>query len=216
MPQYSNSYNDPGIDPKRWGKSTWDYFHHITFGYPNEPSIEDKNMYGNWCNVFGSTLPCGTCRDSYKLLASYSPAALNDNIFENKHSFIKWGWLMHKEVSKKLNKEYMTFDKFIHKNRHSIPRKKRFDESHNKGDKYYTDSHSNSEKYFHDPLFNQEKRYVEVYPSREKRYDEPMYRNNDNIYNDNKYIDKHRYVQSNSHRNGNIGHGGGGCTSCGK
>jgi hypothetical protein len=46
MCNLNNSNN--GLITKIWGESAWIFGHSITFGYPINPSIEQRNNYKNY------------------------------------------------------------------------------------------------------------------------------------------------------------------------
>lgn len=126
--------NQNNIDPGIWGNDAWNYFHYVIFAYPTNPSNSDKYNYMNWCRMFAETLPCETCKDSFKFLIERSPLMLTQNILESRNNFVKWGWMIHNEVNKKTNSENtITYDTFLDKY------KKIYKPSH-----YNSHSHSNS------------------------------------------------------------------------
>ncbi len=117
----NNDSNQNNIDPEIWGNDAWNYFHYVIFAYPVNPSNSDKYNYMNWCRMFAATLPCETCKNSFKLLIERPPLMLTQNILESRNSFIKWGWMVHNEVNKKTNSDnFISYEAFLnkHKNIH--------------------------------------------------------------------------------------------------
>jgi hypothetical protein len=112
MPNY-NTNNDDSLDPSIWGKSTWDYFHYVTFGYPINPTSNDKCAYVRWCKSFGATLPCHTCRRSFKTILENPITKLSYDALRNKESLIKWGWMIHNEVNKKAHGSHISYRMFL-------------------------------------------------------------------------------------------------------
>jgi len=108
--------NKNSIDPKIWGNDAWNYFHYVIFGYPDNPSNTDKYNYMNWCRMFAETLPCETCRDSFKTMIDRPPLMLTNNILENRNSFIKWGWMVHNETDKHTGSSHtLSYEAFLEK-----------------------------------------------------------------------------------------------------
>ena len=107
--------NNSGIDPKVWGKPTWDYYHYVTFDYPENPTPEDKNNYRTWARVFGKTLPCKNCSDGYLLLFDdpSSGVSLTDSALTNVETFVEWGYRMRSEIQKKIGGEQISYVAFL-------------------------------------------------------------------------------------------------------
>lgn len=89
------------MDPKIWGPPGWIFLHFITFGYPDNPTEEDKQNYKNFFINIKNVLPCQKCRDNYEDHLKKYP--LNDQILSNKTQFIKWFIDIHNEVNKITN-----------------------------------------------------------------------------------------------------------------
>jgi hypothetical protein len=108
--------NKNSIDPKIWGNDAWNYFHYVIFGYPDNPSNTDKYNYMNWCRMFAETLPCGTCRDSFKTMIDRPPLMLTNSIMESRNSFIKWGWMVHNQTDKHTgSSQTLSYEAFLEK-----------------------------------------------------------------------------------------------------
>ena len=100
---HDNSKN--GLNPKAWGKYFWKEIHFTTFGYPINPTDEDKEHYKNYFIYKGYILPCVFCRKSYQEFIKSDPTKI-DNYLENRESLTRWGYLMHELVNKKLGVTY--------------------------------------------------------------------------------------------------------------
>lgn len=129
----SNANN--GLITKIWGPAMWDSVHSITFGYPLEPSKEDKERYKIFFTYLGFVLPCIFCKQSYQQFISDNmdnmpdthqelyqeliktgDTVLNDKVFESRDSLCRWGWRLHNTVNKKLDVDYgVTYDEFVDK-----------------------------------------------------------------------------------------------------
>ena len=49
-----------------WGPPTWEALHCISFGYPENPTEEQKHDYMNFFKLLGKTLPCCICRGHFE------------------------------------------------------------------------------------------------------------------------------------------------------
>jgi hypothetical protein len=112
-----------GIDPKIWGKPSWEYYHYVTFNYPENPTPDDKNNYKTWAKMFGLTLPCKTCSDGYLALFDnpVSGVSLTDDALASIESFVEWGYKMRTEIQKKIGGEQITYVAFLTKYINILP-----------------------------------------------------------------------------------------------
>lgn len=99
-----NSNN--GLMTKIWGPSTWVALHSISFGYPLEPSDEQKKSYKEFFKLVGDVLPCRYCRDSYKQFIITKGTELNDDVMKNRHTLTEWLYNIHQAVNNKLGVDY--------------------------------------------------------------------------------------------------------------
>ena len=102
----SNNKNN-GLITKIWGPSGWEFLHSVTFGYPINPTEEQKINYKNFFYNIGEVLPCKFCRNSYKDFIN-NEIILTDKDLENRESLTKWFFNLHNRVNKKLKVEYNT------------------------------------------------------------------------------------------------------------
>ncbi len=100
----SNKNN--GLITKIWGPGAWEFLHSVTYGYPIEPSDEQKQNYKNFFTGVGNILPCRYCRDSYQSFIKKGNTELTDKVFENRESLTKWFYLIHERVNNKLGVSY--------------------------------------------------------------------------------------------------------------
>lgn len=108
---HDNSKN--GLNPKAWGKYNWKEIHFTTFGYPINPSDEDKEHYRNYFLYKGYTLPCEFCRKSYQEFVTSDPTNIN-NYLVDRDSLTKWGYLLHERVNEKLGITYgLSYTDFV-------------------------------------------------------------------------------------------------------
>lgn len=109
--QLSNSnkdliLNDVGYMTKIWGPHLWFSLHTITFGYPINPTNEDKNNYLLFFKQLGYVLPCVFCRESYQRFIETEPTILNLTVLESKESLTQWLYHLHNRVNNKLHMSY--------------------------------------------------------------------------------------------------------------
>jgi len=89
-----------------WGPHLWFSLHCITFGYPDNPTNEDKSNYRNFFISLSNVLPCNKCKESYKKFISTGITVLTEKTFENRTSLTKWLYLLHQTVNEKIGIDY--------------------------------------------------------------------------------------------------------------
>jgi len=94
------------MDPAFWGKATWIYLHTLTFNYPTNPTLEDKQKYYTHFKNLGDMLPCSSCAESYKIYFQYIPIT---EYLDNIHGITFWLYTIHYLVNKKLGKKTPSF-----------------------------------------------------------------------------------------------------------
>lgn len=108
----SNENN--GLVTAVWGPALWTSLHSITFGYPIQPTEEQKNDYKQLFTLIGKTMPCKYCRESYSHFIITEPTILNDTVMTNRQTLTKWLYDIHERVNQKLNKNYAkTYDQIV-------------------------------------------------------------------------------------------------------
>lgn len=103
---YAPITHSDGLFPKIWGPSMWFSMHSISFCYPHNPTIEDKNNYKKYYEVLAEIIPCKTCRDSYKIMINNGVTKLDDDVLMDRESLTKWVYTVHEFVNKKLGVDY--------------------------------------------------------------------------------------------------------------
>lgn len=105
-----------GLITKVWGSSGWTFGHAITFGYPLEPTAEQKKDYENFFRLFGHVLPCKYCRESYGKFITEGDTILDDKVLENRRTLSSWFYNIHEAVNKKLGVDYgVTYEDLVNK-----------------------------------------------------------------------------------------------------
>ena len=99
-----------GLITKIWGPSLWIGLHCITFGYPINPTDEQKENYKIFFEKVGDVLPCKHCRESYKIFIKEQDTDIN-NALDSRDSLTKWLYDIHNKVNEKLGVDYgITYD----------------------------------------------------------------------------------------------------------
>jgi hypothetical protein len=112
--QSHTDYKNNGLITKIWGGPGWIFNHSITFGYPLEPTEEQKAKYKNYFISLGDVLPCRLCRESYKKIINTGDTALTDDVLKNRETLTKWLYRVHEAVNAKLEIDYgITYDEMV-------------------------------------------------------------------------------------------------------
>ena len=88
-----------------WGPSAWLFLHSVTFQYPEEPTMEDKENYKQFFNSLQNILPCPKCRDHYQKNIQDLPIQLN-----SRDELIQWLINIHNNVNKSNNKDILSYE----------------------------------------------------------------------------------------------------------
>jgi len=112
-----NRAGKSNIDPDIWGPYYWKVFHFTAFGYPNEPTDDDKKAYKDFYLNFSKILPCDSCTNA----ATREMETTNwEKILSSREVLIRWTYNFHEEVNIKLDKKSPKFrdfeDNFVNDN----------------------------------------------------------------------------------------------------
>ena len=106
------------ITPEIWGPHGWKFLHYLSFGYPDNPTTEDKNNYKTFFLSLQHVLPCSICAKHYSdNLVQYSL----DEALQNKDSLIRWVIDIHNQVNTELNKKEYTYIEALDLYKSSMP-----------------------------------------------------------------------------------------------
>ena len=100
----SNANN--GLITKIWGPPSWKFLHCVSFGYPLNPTNEQKNDYMTFYKTIGKVLPCKYCRDSYNNFILVAPTLLDMEVMKNRATLTEWLYKLHNVVNNKLTVDY--------------------------------------------------------------------------------------------------------------
>jgi hypothetical protein len=96
-----------GLITKIWGPAVWESLHCIAFGYPIEPTDEQRQNYKEFFTNLMNVLPCKFCRDSYKdFITKEQNTILKDCDMDNRESLTRWLYKIHNRVNLKLGIDY--------------------------------------------------------------------------------------------------------------
>ena len=80
-----------------WGPRAWKLLHCVTYNYPENPSIQQKQNYSYFFNyIVPSVLPCPKCQKHF--LASLRNYPINNHL-QNKRSLTIWLINTHNNVN---------------------------------------------------------------------------------------------------------------------
>lgn len=99
---------DNGLIPPIWGPPTWKTLHCISFGYPVNPTKEDKVHYKMFFKMIGYVLPCKSCRHSYIKFIEEGDTKMTDDVFKDRKSLTFWLFKIHQAVNNKIGVSYGT------------------------------------------------------------------------------------------------------------
>jgi len=123
LKQAPNKTNDPtnpdsnnGLITSIWGPPCWETFHSFTFGFPINPTEEQKHEYLIFFVFFGKVLPCIYCRKSYDEFIKEPDTLLDIKVLQSRETLTKWGFRLHNRVNKKLGVDYgETYEEMCYK-----------------------------------------------------------------------------------------------------
>lgn len=105
---------DNGLLPPIWGPPAWRTLHCITFGYPIDPTKEDKVHFKMFFKILGYVLPCKSCRLSYINFIKTGDTKMTDDVFKNRKSLTYWLYKVHEAVNKKIGVTYeITYEDLV-------------------------------------------------------------------------------------------------------
>lgn len=105
-----------GLLTKIWGPHMWEALHSISFGYPINPTDENKYDYLMYFTFLSKVLPCKYCRESYSHYIITEPTILNSAVLENRGTLTRWLYNMHQRINDKLGIDYgMSYEDIVNR-----------------------------------------------------------------------------------------------------
>jgi len=86
-----------------WGPGVWHFLHTMSFNYPVNPTIEEKNHYRNFVLSLRHVLPCKYCR--MNLVTNFKQLPLTMSNMKNRETFSRYVYDLHELVNKMLHKK---------------------------------------------------------------------------------------------------------------
>jgi len=86
-----------------WGPLMWTTLHTISFNYPVNPTIEEKNHYRDFIINLQNVLPCKSCRINLRNNFKILPLKMSN--MKNRETFSKYIYNLHEIVNKMLKKK---------------------------------------------------------------------------------------------------------------
>ena len=96
------------IGPEKWGPVVWHALHYITLGYPEKPTIQQKQKYKQFFTLLSDVLPCSICAQHFSENLKTMP--LSEDVMKNKESLIKWLIDFHNVVNEKNRKPIIKYE----------------------------------------------------------------------------------------------------------
>ena len=99
----SHFMSNDGMLTSVWGPSMWHYLHTMSFNYPVNPTLKDKQQYKKFMLTLQHTLPCSHCRDNLK--KNFKTLHLTDKVMSSRNTFSRYVYTLHETVNHLLGKK---------------------------------------------------------------------------------------------------------------
>ena len=86
-----------------WGPAMWHYLHAMSFNYPVNPTVKEKNHYKSFVINLQNVLPCKYCRINLK--NNFKQYPLQICHMKNRETFSKYIYNLHEIINKMLSKK---------------------------------------------------------------------------------------------------------------
>jgi hypothetical protein len=96
-------YSGDGFVTKIWGPAVWHMLHTISFNYPVNPTLKDKENYRDFILSLQHVLPCKYCRMNLKTNLKQLPLTMAQ--MRNRDTFSRYIYNLHELVNKMLDKK---------------------------------------------------------------------------------------------------------------
>lgn len=106
MMDSNNPDSNNGLITKIWGSHAWDFGMSVCFGYPINPTEEQKETYLQFFKSLANVLPCGACRDSTNEFYLEENTKLDMSVMESRETLARWFYRLRNRVNKKLGVDY--------------------------------------------------------------------------------------------------------------
>ena len=99
------------MDPEVWGPHAWILLHTVTFNYPENPCLQDKDNIKQFFKYFSYQIPCNKCKNHFIKYMNRYP--LTYKLLSSKDDLIDWLIDAHNKVNKRNNKKIYTREEVI-------------------------------------------------------------------------------------------------------
>ena len=96
-------YSGDGFVTTLWGPATWHFLHTVSFNYPVNPTLEEKNQYMKFILSLQNILPCAACRKN--LTNNLKKLPLKMSHMKSRDSFSRYIYNLHELINRMLNKK---------------------------------------------------------------------------------------------------------------
>ena len=86
-----------------WGPGMWHFLHTMSFNYPTNPTMAEKQYYKNFMLSMVHILPCKFCRQN--LVRNFKELPITSNVLKDRTSFSKYVYDLHEVVNRILKKK---------------------------------------------------------------------------------------------------------------
>lgn len=90
------------LPPPLWGPCMWRTIHYVAMGYPQAPSVYEREMYRSFYVSLGQVMPCMTCAQGYQELVGVAGGGLDAALDSGR--LFEWTVELHNAVNAKLDK----------------------------------------------------------------------------------------------------------------
>lgn len=94
------------VDLPTWGPKAWCFLHAVTFSYPDNPSMMERQGIIDFFNSMPYVLPCSKCRAHFGEMLKARPVEANS---ENRDQLAQWLVDIHNEVNRSTGKPPVAF-----------------------------------------------------------------------------------------------------------
>lgn len=92
------------LDPKLWGRNTWEFLEMIVLTYPEkDPPQEKKDAVFQLLENLGKLLPCQTCREHYKV---FFEAVMWEKVLAGRCFLFEFYYELRKDVAQRSQEEF--------------------------------------------------------------------------------------------------------------
>ena len=89
-----------------WGPSGWKFLHSVTFAYPEQPTLVDKQRYLRFFKSLAYVLPCPSCRKEFAIVSRN----LTISKLESQETLSRWLVAVHNSINKRLGKKVVPYN----------------------------------------------------------------------------------------------------------